>query len=72
MALEKTCTASQLVTRLQELIEKHGDLPVYARDADTHWRLPIGLMFRDKQPTEERPARFEVTTEYNDTPRNAV
>jgi hypothetical protein len=68
-SLTKTCTASQLVARLQELIARHGDLPVYARDADTRWRLPIGLMFREAQPEEERPARFEVCTDYHDRPR---
>jgi hypothetical protein len=70
MALDRTCTASQLVARLQALIAEHGDLPVYARDADTHWRLPIGLMFRAEQPQEERPARFEITTDYNERPRS--
>lgn len=69
MALDNTCTASQLVARLQALIAQHGDLPVYARDADTQWRLPIGLMFREEQPTQERPARFEITTEYHGRPR---
>ena len=69
MALDKTCSASQLVARLQELIAKHGDLPVYARDADTQWRLPIGLMFREAQPADERPARFEVCTDYHFRPR---
>ena len=66
---ERTCTASQLVARLQELIAQHGDLPVYARDADTRYRLPIGLEFRDEQPREGRPVRFEITTDYHDRPR---
>lgn len=69
MTLDKTCVASQFVTRLQALIAQHGDLPVYARDADTQWRLPIGLMFREAQPADERPARFEITTEYFGRPR---
>jgi hypothetical protein len=69
MMMEQTCTASKLVMRLRELIEKHGDLPVYARDPDTHWRLPVGLRFRDAQPEEERPARFEIESEYHFRPR---
>lgn len=69
MTLAKTCTASQLVTRLQSLIAMHGDLPVYARDADTGWRLPIGLMFREAQPDDDRQARFEITTDYHERPR---
>lgn len=69
MTLDKTCTASQLVARLQSLIAMHGDLPVYARDADTRWRLPIGLMFREAQPEDDRQARFEITTDYHERPR---
>lgn len=67
--LGKTCTASQLVARLQALIAQHGDLMVYARDADTEWRLPIGLMFREAQEKFARPARFEITTDYYRLPR---
>lgn len=69
MTLDKTCTASQLVARLQSLIAMHGDLPVYARDADTRWRLPIGLMFREAQPDNDRQERFEITTDYHGRPR---
>ena len=67
--LDRTCTASQLIERLQTLIKEHGDLPVYGRDVDTHWRLPIGLMFRIAQPKEERPARLEITMDYHNRPR---
>lgn len=69
MTLAKTCTASQLVARLQSLIAMHGNLPVYARDADTRRRLPIGLMFREAQPEDDRQARFEITTDYHERPR---
>jgi hypothetical protein len=72
MALDKTCTASRLVARLQELMAEHGDLLVYARDADTQWRLPIGLVFRAAQPDEDRPERFEICTEYNGEPRGSL
>lgn len=67
--LNRTCTASQLIERLKTLIAEHGDLHVYARDADTRYRLPIGLMFRAEQPEEDRPARFEITTDYHNRPR---
>ena len=67
-----TCTASQLVARLQKLIVKYGDLPVYALDLDTEWRLPIGLVFRKAQVVEQRPKRFEVTTDYYGRPRGDV
>lgn len=66
---KRTCKASQLVARLHDLIAMHGDLPVYARDADTRWRLPIGLLFREAQPGQERPARFEITAAYHERPR---
>jgi len=72
MPLDKTCSATQLVARLQDLIAKHGDLPVYARDADTEWRLPIGLMFREAQPEDDRQARFEVCTDYYRRPRGDI
>lgn len=68
--MDKTCSASQLIARLQNLIDQHGDLPVYARDADTKWRLPIGLMFRDAQPNDGRVARFEITTSYHYRPQS--
>jgi hypothetical protein len=76
MVIEKTCTASQMVERLQRLIEKYGDLSVYARDADTGWLLPVGLtfsdaqpvLFSDAQPYLHRIARFEVCTEYYGRP----
>jgi len=67
--LEQTCTASQLVERLQSLIVEHGDLPVYLRDPDTSWRLPVGLMFRAAQPGWPRPDRFEITGAYSGRPR---
>jgi hypothetical protein len=64
------CLASQLVERLQALIKEHGDLPVFARDPDTRYRLPVGLEFRERDADGERPARFEVTTAYHDEPRS--
>lgn len=34
---------SELIRKLQHLIEKHGDLPVCFDDRDTGWLLPIEL-----------------------------
>ena len=68
MTLAKTCTASQLVARLQSLIAMHGDLPVYARDTDTRWRLPIGLMHKPANEAEEWPERLEIKTNYHGRP----
>lgn len=64
----KTCRASELINRLGELVDQYGDLPVYACDPDTLIRLPIGLMYRDSEPDEDRPARFEITSDYYDVP----
>jgi hypothetical protein len=73
MSLLPTFKASQLVSRLQELIEQHGDLPVYADDADTSWRLPIGILFKPVVPIEGWPDRFEIKTTYdNKQPKGAV
>lgn len=66
--LEPTCTASQLLAALRELIEAHGDLPVYARDPDTDQRLPVGLEFREADAGEQWPARLELRTDYNFRP----
>ena len=66
--LQPTCKASRLVERLQELIEKHGDLPVYTDDADTSWRLPIGLVYKPANEAEEWCERFEVKSEYHGRP----
>jgi hypothetical protein len=68
MALENTCTATQLIEALRKLVEQHGDLPVYARDADTQWRLPIGVMHKPANEAEEWPDRMEIRTEYHGRP----
>lgn len=66
---ERTCSALQLIAELQRLVSEHGDLPVFVRDADTSYRLPLGLMFREAQPLEDRPKRFEICSEYFVRPR---
>lgn len=67
--MEQTCTATQLIDRLQQLVEQHGDLPVYADDADTGWRLPIGLTHKPAYAAEEWPERLEIKTDYNGRPK---
>lgn len=69
---EQTCTARQLVEALSLLIERHGDLPVYAIDRDTQWRLPIGLMFEQGNPGKGLPERLEITTSYSGPPRGEI
>jgi hypothetical protein len=66
---DPTCKASVLVKRLQEFINTHGDLPIYVDDPDTHWRLPIGLVFRPTRENEGLPNRFEIKTEYHRRPK---
>jgi len=68
MALKRTCTASQLMARLQQFVAEYGDLPVYADDADTGWILPIGLRYSPAHDWDEQPERFEITTSYSDRP----
>lgn len=59
----RSCRATTLVAALQRLVAAHGDLPVVTRDADTHWRLAIGLRFRPADDGEDFP-RFEITSEF--------
>lgn len=68
MALEETCTATQLIERLRQLVEQHGDLPVYADDADTGWRLPIGVVHKISEDNGEWPERLEIKTDYHGRP----
>lgn len=68
MALEKSCTATQLIGALRKMVEQHGDLPVYSDDPDTSWRLPIGLMHKPANESEEWPERLEIKTNYHRRP----
>ncbi len=65
-AFDKTCTASQLIERLQSLIEKHGDLKVLLDDPDTGWNLEIGLVYGEDY--DGMPERFEITGSYGSRP----
>lgn len=70
--LDETCTASQLIKRLQEFVVVHGDLPVYARDADTFWFMPIGLIFLDGQTDNDCHEVFAITTDYGGNPSGRI
>jgi hypothetical protein len=64
------CTASQLIARLQSLVAEHGDLPILARDADTQWRMPIGLIYRAADANYGE--RLEIRTDYYGAPRGYI
>lgn len=64
----RTCAASQLIDRLREMVDQHGDLPVYLRDPDTDYLLPIGLLHKREDAVEEWPARLEIRSTYGGRP----
>ena len=64
--------ASQVIARLQELIRVHGDLPVVADDADTGWRLPIGIVYRPRAGSSDQSPRFEIKTDYISDPEGMI
>ncbi len=68
---ERTYRASELIALLNELVSKHGDLPVVAKDADTDWRLEIGLTYCEARAVEEWPDHFVIRTEYHSRPEGA-
>ena len=65
--LSKEPKASDVIKHLQAMIEKYGDLSVIADDADTRWRLSIGIAFREGGGCE-LPGRFEIKTDYHSDP----
>jgi hypothetical protein len=60
--------ASQFITRLQALVDEHGDLPIQVIDADTGWMLDPGLI--GPRPGFY-PQGFEITTEYDNDPEGS-
>jgi hypothetical protein len=60
------------VAQLQSLIDAHGDLPVYVRDADTEWRLPVGLVYQSAAESDEGAEQFEIRTDYYGEPRGYI
>jgi hypothetical protein len=69
MEIEPTGIATQLIEQLHKLVELHGDLPVYALDADTSWWLPIGLIHRPGREEEGLPECLIITTDYCGRPK---
>lgn len=55
-----TCTATQLIQRLQALVDAHGDGPIYVEDAETGWLLAVGV-------TGDREG-FLLTSSYHQEP----
>jgi len=68
---KNTYRASEVVALLQKLIAEHGDLPVVAKDADTGWRLEIGITHKPAKPVAEYPERIEIRTDYHSRPEGA-
>ena len=64
--------ASEVIIFLQKLVEKHGDLPLCAKDPDTHWRLRIGIVHKSENTAEEWPERFEIRTAYYTDPKGDI
>ena len=70
-AFNNTYRASELVKTLQELISRHGDLPVVAKDPDTGWRMEIGIVHKSVKPKEQYPEHLEIRTDYHSRPQGA-
>ena len=70
MDFKKVPKASEVIKHLELLISEHGDLPVCANDADTSWRLRIGITFKPKN--NDRPSLFEINSEYHCMPDGLI
>lgn len=70
--LDKTYLANQLVNKLNDLVKKHGDLPVYLNDPDSQYRLEIGIIHRPANFPNEWPERFEIKACYYGRPKGNV
>ena len=66
----RTYKASELITKIQELITKHGDLEVLVDDPSFGWKLEIGLVFEPANML--LPPRFEIQTSYFGRPEGTV
>jgi hypothetical protein len=66
------CRASDLMRRLQQFIDTHGDLDICLRDPDTRYRMPIGLRYKEAHMIEKWPARFEITASYYHPPIGSI
>ena len=66
-----TYRLSDLLQKLQEMLETHGDLPVVLADPDTGWRMEIGVTHDEADDIEEWPERIEVNGAYSGRPSGA-
>ena len=62
----KTYMASELILKLVEFVNEHGDMPVVADDPDTDWRLEIGVVVKEADDDEGWPKRIEIKSCYHD------
>lgn len=72
MDFNKIPKASEVITVLNDLIEKHGDLPICVDDPDTSWRLRMGIVYREKNISEGYQERFEIKTEFHGDPEDLI
>lgn len=72
MNFDKAPKASEVIKTIQSLIDEYGDLPLCADDADTSWRMRIGIVFKPADEVEEWPDRFEIKTEYHSMPKGLI
>ena len=54
---------SEVISGLQELLEKHGDLPVCLMDNDTGWLMPIWARYNSQYELEESDGLEIITIE---------
>jgi hypothetical protein len=66
-----TYRLSDLILKLQEMLENHGDLPVVTCDPDTGYRMEIGVEHEAAADLEEWPERIEITSTYCGRPSGA-
>lgn len=66
MSKQKQLKASELIALLQELINKHGDLPVYADSDDEHGPVTANTVgFEVAHPRDNlQPDRFFIYGDY--------
>jgi hypothetical protein len=69
--MEATCSIKQLIEQLKELEAQFGNLPVYLKDPDTDWIMPIGLVYSETLGYQHRAISSEcllITSEYHGYP----
>jgi len=60
--------ASQVIKAIQDIIDKHGDLPMVLDDPDTNWLLPIGVEVQEDNEVN----RIKITSCYSGEPSSFV